>query len=234
MLIKNEIEEQQKLAGRVKMRLGEIKCINRRRSSNLSQFIGALSRRIKHPQILIQKYIEITKTLNINLSKETIRTEFEIRFAELFKLRTKTNISFQIWIANGCTDFFCYSLGYRKKNNLRGFTHKGVVFEIDGGYHNTPLKQKKDQSRDELLLSLGILPIRIPDCDVKSSKVDEYFNQLSPLSTNDRRRLRQKVALITCLYHATEFEWSEILRTCFGLFLFESNTINQVEVNCGK
>ena len=234
MLIKKEIEAEQRLADRAKNRLREIGSFNTLGVENLSQSLKALLRRVENLDQLICKYVEISNRLNASSSKEVTKTAFEINFAGLFNLRTKTNISFQVWIANSCTDCFCYSLGYRRKNNLRGFTQKGIVFEIDGGYHNTPLKQKKDQSRDELLLNLGILPIRVLNSDVTSSKVDEYFNQLSPLSTNDRRRLKQKIALITCLYHATDFEWSEILRACFRLFLLKRNSVKQVEVNCGK
>ncbi|MCM2353718.1 MAG: endonuclease domain-containing protein [Pseudobdellovibrio sp.] len=180
------------------------------------ELIVSSSRRIQRNSELHLLFNSINEKLNIERVKETCRTLAECKFQEYFEDVTKVSIATQIWVGNYCVDFITTSLGVRKKDYLRGFLQKGVVFEVDGSSHDHPVKQKKDALRDEFFLSIGILPLRIVNEKVSHSHIQALCSQLAQISTPDRRRLNDKMALATCAYNASDDQWHSLVDSIFS------------------
>lgn len=174
------------------------------------------SRRIQSNSELHLLFNAINEKLNVERTKETHRTLAECKFQECFERITKVSFASQIWVGNYCVDFITTSLGVRKKDYLRGFDQKGIVFEIDGSSHDHPIKQKKDVIRDEFLLSMGILPLRVVNEKVSPSYIQALYSQLAQISTPDRRRLNDKIALVTCAYNASDDQWHNLVDSIFS------------------
>lgn len=57
---------------------------------------------------------------------------------------------------------------------------KGVVIEVDGGYHTTPKQMARDRERDANFNSIGYATIRCTNEQTKDDKyVDDLINKLS-------------------------------------------------------
>lgn len=216
-----EMHDHIRKAKRAKLRLNnaiiESKIKNKSPQANvkLISLLKPVLRRIKNLTELQLLYCTVSTRLNIERTRETHRTMSEHHFQVCTQSLTKTHVTNQVWIGNHCADYFTTSLGLRRENHNRGFTQKGIVFEIDGSSHDNPIKQKKDDYKNEFLLSVGILPLRIKNNDVCIAKIKSYLLKLSPISSHDRNRLKNKIALLTCAYNATDSEWEQLAEKLF-------------------
>jgi len=78
---------------------------------------------------------------------------------------------------------------------------KGLLIEVDGGYHNCPDQQKKDRNKDALYESLGYNVLRIRNEDVDTFDTNsihtnfrrrQNFSWVEPVIPSDEKKKRIK------------------------------------------
>lgn len=108
-------------------------------------------------------------------------TKAEIRFYEQWKLRTTIKLDRQCLLGFFIVDFYC--------------PEKGLIIEIDGGYHNQRAIRERDNRKDRFFKSRGAHIIRFTNEQVflnLQTCLNQCFEYKSLLEA-DMNRLRSKL-----------------------------------------
>jgi hypothetical protein len=88
------------------------------------------------------------------------------------------------------------------------------VIEVDGPVHDHGLKMKKDNIKEALLESLGILVFRVENREVAHPMVNQVFREIRGFPRLDyrgRQRLMKSVYLETLLMHSSDQKVQSLL-----------------------
>ncbi|HEX7927539.1 MAG TPA: hypothetical protein VF678_08110, partial [bacterium] len=85
-----------------------------------------------------------------------LRTHSEIEFGKAYRERSRHKIVYSAWI--GAANLDALVLRFRGKNQKMA----GIGWEVDGGVHDLPAKQRKDAWKDAYLERLGIVVVHVP------------------------------------------------------------------------
>ncbi len=146
----------------------------------------------------------ISKKLNTHYSYrcEIFRTHAEkIALAKIRKA-TKLKCFTSFWIGHRNIDIFFPQIG------------NGLAIEIDGPIHNTQKVMKRDNSKFEILNSMGIEMVTIENQDLDHPIVNsliQHLNKLDIKDTRSRRRVLTKIYLNTILAHFNKIDISQEL-----------------------
>lgn len=205
-MLEIELKQEERLRKRYKDRLQFLKreyCISR--ASNASALVRCLHRRIRPREHLREDYRAICRALDCNRYFERTRTPAEEAFLRQFAFDWKIKLYPQTWIGNLCVDYFTPALGAFRSNYERGYSLKGIAFEIDGEIHNTEAKMKKDQFKEKSLMDLGLMVWRFSDQSVYQGKTipnrASMLLKFGKLSDKERKRIWSRIHLATILYH---------------------------------
>lgn len=180
---------------------------------NLSTGINPSRIPVSTYPMLAKSYEEITKRLNSNFESITTHSENTV-FNKLQKF-TKLQIHRQVWIGSRCFDFFIPSV--RGNSPVKS---RGLAIEIDGPIHNTISKMKKDDSKDLLAKSLGIMVHSIPNDDSLDKVTLDFLSRIKDmprLSYREYRRLWAKIHLRTIELRGTTQDKAKIISLTKGL-----------------
>lgn len=119
---------------------------------------------------------------------EFIRTGSERLFERLWREETGMKLYPSLVIGRSPVDFFTPSI------------KKGIVFEVDGGIHNSELKGIKDNRHEEQLKGLGIAVSRVSNDQSKAPRTRKTLHGLRLLRLTDtrtRRRIFRRIYIET-------------------------------------
>lgn len=146
-------------------------------------------------------YRSLAVYLNHYYINSSARTPFEIQIQKKIERATKLKVYSSMWIGNRNVDLFFPQV--KEKNS----SFKGIAFEIDGPIHDHSLKMKKDNLKDDLLLDLKIVTVRIDNCDLNHnlvSKIIKNLKNLSRLDSRGRKRVLVEVYTETLLFYEND------------------------------
>lgn len=106
-----------------------------------------------------------------------LRTETERDFGEVYGRITKHKIVYSCWIGPFCFDN--YVPRFRGGERL-----SGMPTEIDGGVHEYPAKQRKDDFKDAWFARQGIAVNRIKNHEVRSGRTHKEIKDHSTLTAS--------------------------------------------------
>lgn len=213
-----EVEYEKRIRGRFKRRMQILKCqCGLKSKMSHGEIVSRLYRRAKNKTLMCSDYQTICIGLRKNHVWERVSTPAEGKMISRFKQEWKTWLYPQTWIGNFCVDIFIPALGAFKPDMQRGYLLKGLVFEIDGGVHESEQKMKKDLFKEKSLSDIGIQVWRLKDKQVYDGKtpvrksINKYFGVVC---SRERLRIWGRIYLITIFYHGS----SEMIRQYFPKF----------------
>ena len=153
------------------------------------------------------RFINFLKNKNLIELQNKYNT-FEICIISEINKRTKLKSKKSFWIGNKNIDLFFYQI---KSKSHKGFA--GLAIESNGPIHNLEAKMGKDNIKENLLASIGIITLSI-DTNDKNFLISKIFKELrhfNRLDTRGRQRLLKKIYIITILFNSND---SELKKFC--------------------
>jgi hypothetical protein len=202
-----EIEYEKRIRRRFNRRIQTLKC-NCRVKPDMSpgELISRLYRRVRNKELMATDYDTICAALRRDHVWECVSTSAEREMINRFKQEWKTWLYPQTWIGNFCVDIFVPALGAFKPGMQRGYILKGLVFEIDGGIHQSEQKMKKDLFKEKSLSDIGIQVWRLTDMQVYDGDIParKSIKQcFGVVCSRERLRIWGRIHLITILHHGS-------------------------------
>lgn len=226
--MKEEVLKDESIKDRVRVRLLIIKSIyprifktegERKEIETIKNLLASVSYRTPLDRELSVAYKEITTVLGQSFDKkyESTRTVPQRKVVEKIRSVTKLKVYESVWVGRRSLDIFLPSVA----GELGGSNRlQGLVIEVDGGIHNNPVKQKKDQSKYNFLHELRIGLVTIENSDTNHPVVLQQIENLKKIPKLDSRakgRVWRRVYLQTIAYNATNQMWWSL----FGIDLNE-------------
>jgi hypothetical protein len=177
------------------------------------------------------------KNIELRLRNERpgmfIITDFERELARKIKEQTSVRFEQAKLIGNFTSDLFFIGIGERSRPDLNWDfdilspigsdkdsplvgRFSGLGIELDGFYHNEPVKMKQDKWKYDSLQILGISIASIDNPDISSPTVRSIINDIKkmpPLCSKTRDLLRRKIYLFTIAHHAKP----DMIHRLFGI-----------------
>lgn len=201
-----------KNSGFIKEMDNEAKAYEKCKHSVLS--IGLACRRIPTKQFddLKRVYMLITDRLNQEHNRkagERHQTLSERSVIAKIERSCKLTVHSQVWIGTRCVDIFIPSVAGKFPKRA-----KGLIIEIDGSVHDRAAKMKKDQSKENLLRSLGIMCTCLLNenlADKSTQKLLEEIGSMPRLTSREKKRLWKKIYFATILLSGTSEERNQFI-----------------------
>jgi hypothetical protein len=161
---------------------------------------------------LKQTYTKVCKKIESENDryKESKQTLAEKTFIHFLRKKTKLKFYENTWIGRRNVDIFIPSI----KGKKRDFQFKGIVFEIDGGIHNSEGKIRKDTSLQNQLTKLNILMKTLLNNEQnKASFVSDFHELLKHprMTTRERKRLWRNIYIFTIIKNCNKSEMENYL-----------------------
>lgn len=167
--------------------------------------ISAIARRVKDKELLKKHYEAVCAKLDWEHKNQKSVTAAEDSFFRSFSSMCKIKLYPQTWIGNFCVDFFTPALGAILSKVMKGYSFKGIVFEIDGPIHQQEQRMKKDTLREKYLTDLNLSVWRVSNDDVYQGlglpNPKNLYEGFRKLCSRERARIWSKVHTLTLLCH---------------------------------
>lgn len=207
-------------------------------SKNRIEFISNHELRAK----LQREYESISYAVRRRNPGQFIRTEEELRFQNLFESNLGIKLHKSVLCGPFTLDFLCTNHNLDLKNVLdrpalyeikstryKGVSHKAIVFEINGGCHESQQNIiNKDSTRAGLLAELGLATIDIQNEHINQDRIFSLISNIKKLKENcskSRKKIWYKIYLATIWYYSSEND----LKNIFGFNRFDLDQIKKQE-----